>query len=648
MIIVETVDIKPSSNSFYYREKGYIFNKKSDIISVYIKDLQKNSTMLVTAKCYYCSNIKNVTYGSYILNTKDHTINFSCSQKCSSQKRKDSNLLKYGVEYVSQLNEVKEKRKETNIERYGVEYATQSDIIKQRIKDNNLEKYGVEHTSLVKEIKDKFIESNKKTFELKGDEIIQKRKKTNLEKYGVENALQCDLFINKMKTTNLEKYGTEYTFQSEIIKEKIKEANIEKYGVEYGMQSQEIRDKVKSTNIEKYGVENGMQSQEIKDKVKSTNIKKLGVEYPTQSEIVKEKVRNTFNINTFKKYEVLVDNKEYKLLSYKAETFNIKHILCEKDFIINKFNFYDRNRLGVCLCTECYPISENSSIKEIEIRNFIESFGIETIKDKTILDGKELDIYIPSHNLALEFNGLYYHIEKEDKIGKITHGKDYHLDKSLKCQEKDIHLMHIWEDEWVFKQEIVKSIILNKLNKIENKIFARKCVVKEVKDSKLVRQFLDTNHIQGYSQSSIKLGLYYNDELVSLMTFGYRHTNSKKEFELIRFCNILKTNVVGASSKLFKYFLNNYQYETILSYSDFRLFDGKMYKTLGFEKIHLSKPDYFWCKNLERKHRFTFNKQKLIKDGYDPNKTEDVIMYERGYSKLWSCGQVRWEYKKYI
>jgi hypothetical protein len=129
------------------------------------------------------------------------------------------------------------------------------------------------------------------------------------------------------------------------------------------------------------------------------------------------------------------------------------------------------------------------------------------------------------------------------------------------------------------------------------------------------------------------------------MTFGYRHTNSKKEFELIRFCNKININVIGAASKLFKHLIKKYNFDKVISYSDFRLFDGKMYEMLGFNKIHLSKPDYFWCKNLERKHRFNFNKQKLIKDGFDPDKTEVEIMWERGYNRIWGCGQYRWEYK---
>jgi hypothetical protein len=161
----------------------------------------------------------------------------------------------------------------------------------------------------------------------------------------------------------------------------------------------------------------------------------------------------------------------------------------------------------------------------------------------------------------------------------------------------------------------------------------------------LVRKFLDTNHIQGFAPSSTKLGLYFNDELVSLMTFGKRMIKSNVEFELIRFCNKINFNIIGASSKLFKYFLNNFVYSTIVSYSDMRLFDGKMYENLGFEKIHLSVPEYYWIKNSERHHRSKFMKHKLVEQGFDKNKTEVEIMHERGYKRIWGCGQVRWEYK---
>jgi hypothetical protein len=128
------------------------------------------------------------------------------------------------------------------------------------------------------------------------------------------------------------------------------------------------------------------------------------------------------------------------------------------------------------------------------------------------------------------------------------------------------------------------------------------------------------------------------------MTFGKRMIKKNIEFELIRFCNKINLNVIGAASKLFKYFKSNFHFTDLISYSDFRLFDGKMYETLGFTKQHLSSPDYFWCKGLQRKHRFNFNKQKLIKEGYDASKTEVEIMHERRYFRIFGCGQYKWRY----
>ena len=130
------------------------------------------------------------------------------------------------------------------------------------------------------------------------------------------------------------------------------------------------------------------------------------------------------------------------------------------------------------------------------------------------------------------------------------------------------------------------------------------------------------------------------------MTFGYRKTNAKKEFEIIRFCNKINTNVVGSSSKLFKHFIKSYRIEEdyIISYADISLFDGKMYDMLGFKEIHLTKPNYFWVVNNIREHRWKYNKQKLVKEGYDPSMTEVEIMHNRGYYRIWACGQKRYEY----
>ena len=263
-------------------------------------------------------------------------------------------------------------------------------------------------------------------------------------------------------------------------------------------------------------------------------------------------------------------------------------------------------------------------------------------RDRNILNNLELAIYIPSKKIAIELNGLYFHSE-------IFHDSKYHLNKSLECQEKDISLIHIFEDEWKFKKDIVKSIINNRLGYITNKIYARKCVIKEV-ESNIAKQFLNDNHIQGFAASTHKLGLYYENNLVSLMTFGYRTTNRKKHFELIRFCNLLNTNVIGAASKLFKYFTNNYEYgDTITSYSDFRMFNGEMYRNLGFDYIHLTKPDYYWCNHGKtRLHKSNFTHKKLVGAGYDKNMTEIEIMHSRKYYRIWNCGLVKWIYQKSV
>ena len=207
--------------------------------------------------------------------------------------------------------------------------------------------------------------------------------------------------------------------------------------------------------------------------------------------------------------------------------------------------------------------------------------------------------------------------------------------------DKGIQLVHIFEDEWIYKKDIVKSRILNLLGK-SDRIYARKCEIRNVSPS-TARSFLDDNHIQGFCSSAYRYGLYYNGELVSLMTFGNKRKNlgSKSingHYELLRFCNKLNTTVIGGASRLFKHFIKEVKPIEIVSYADRRWSNGNLYEKLGFTLTHKSQPSYFYVINDKRENRFKYRKDALVKEGYDKDKTEHQIMLERGIYRIYDCG----------
>jgi len=278
----------------------------------------------------------------------------------------------------------------------------------------------------------------------------------------------------------------------------------------------------------------------------------------------------------------------------------------------------------------------NSSLKEKEICNFIRTLGFEDAynNDRKILEGKELDIYIPSLKIAFEFDGVFWHNENNRE-------KDYHLWKTTECEKSGVRLIHVFEDEWIYKKNIWKSIISNILGKTEKRIYARKCIIKEV-STKECTVFLENNHIQGWCPSQIKLGLYYNEELVSLMTFGKsRHFigNGKMEYELLRFCNILNTTVIGGASKLFKYFVDKYKPNSVVSYADRRWSKGNLYDNLGFEFSHFSPPNYFYVIGDMRKNRFNYRKSILVKKyGCPEDMSESEFCKLQKWYRIYDCG----------
>lgn len=326
---------------------------------------------------------------------------------------------------------------------------------------------------------------------------------------------------------------------------------------------------------------------------------------------------------------------DYSLVDYQNTKLPVT-IICKKH---GKFQQTPDIHLNGSGCQKC-GLKYNKS--EDTLKNFIKTLGVSFIENThKIIPNFELDVYIPSHNLAIEFNGLYWHSE-------LHKPSNYHITKTELCEKNGIKLIHIFEDEWNDKKDITKSRIKNLLGLTENKLYARKCEIKEV-PSKESQIFLEQNHIQGTTNSSIKIGLYFNNELVSIMTFGKGRIalgGKSNEYELVRFCNKINTTVIGGADKLLKYFIKTYTPSTIISYADRRWSQGDLYSKLNFTKTHYSQPNYWYIIQGKRKHRFAYRKSILVKQGYDKNKSEAEIMFERKIYRIYDCGTI--VYKKTI
>jgi very-short-patch-repair endonuclease len=291
-----------------------------------------------------------------------------------------------------------------------------------------------------------------------------------------------------------------------------------------------------------------------------------------------------------------------------------------------------------CQREELTKINPRSvSAAETEIADFVSSLGFFVERNlHSIIPMHELDIIVRDKKIAIEFDGLFYHTEDAGK------GKNYHLAKTELCEDIGFRLIHVFEDEWAFKKEIVKSRISNLLGISKEKIWARKCSVVCLNSDER-HTFMEKNHIQGDRPSSFSYGLKYGDEIVSAMTFCKPRItvgNESEGWELLRFANKLNTSVPGAASRLLAKFTSEHPGEVVYSYADRRWSDGHLYEKIGFRKKAISTPNYWYVDHLKRIHRSAFMKHKLVEEGFDPNMSEDQIMRSRGYSKIWDCGTI--------
>jgi hypothetical protein len=635
MLITKIVLLKIMGNNKlqHYRDLGYDTSKNFEVL---VDHLLPSSRSIITACCNICNTIRDVEYISWKKNYDKHSL-YACSKKCAVVKTKMTNLLKYGFEYATQSDLIKEKSKITNLEKYGVEFASQSEKIKEIIKQTNLEKYGMEYPTQSQEVK-------------------EKSKRTNLEKYGVEFASQSVDFRERVKATLLKNYGVDNPSKSKPIQEKKKETSIRNWGVDNPSKSPIVSEKRRQTNLENLGVEYPMQSSDVRIKSKESNLLKYGTEFASQSDIFKENM----NINNLKKWGVKwtlqskdiryqinktnllkygghpLKNESYRKdnmllaseLNYiKYEGNNISSFRCDKghEYLISSSNWYSRKYLNVDPCTFCYPIGDSNSLKQDYLLLFISGiYKGEIIENYR--DTYEIDIYLPDLKIGFEFNGIYWHSEK-------FKDKHYHLNKKKWFESRGIELIYIMEDDFTHRRDIIESQISNRLKVIPNKISARKCVIKEIVNNELSKEFLNKNHLQGWKPNPVKIGLFYNEELVSIMTFDNfegRKKMTNNSWNLSRFCNIIGYNINGSASKLLKYFIKKYNPTRIISYADYNWSTGGVYYTLGFNLYSITKPDYQYVVGEKRVHKQNFKKIK---------KERENIRHLR----IWDCGKIKFE-----
>lgn len=446
---------------------------------------------------------------------------------------------------------------------------------------------------------------------------------------------ECNKIRNKrdmVKNT----YGTTHTIEAN---ERRKRTVQERYGCDNVFQNEEVKKTIRQTNLFKYGVDNPNKNPEVREKIKETSLKKYGVNSYTQTAEYKEKSasKRVNQITTFEKendcteVEKLIKQYGQGWQSLKLpKLYYLRYKFISNQYLdkIKKYSNEIRENVSHCerevyeYCKELLPTEEVIS----EDRKLL----------RTEDSYRELDIYIPSRKVAIEYNGAYWH---------QFHEKDYHLNKTLMCEEKGVRLIHIWDDLWRSKKDIYKSIIASALGVYERRIYARKCECKEI-DFKIYSEFLSDNHIQGSVNSSIRYGLFYEGELVQVAGWG-KSRFKKGDFELHRMCTKLNTQVIGGFSKLIKHS----GLEEFISYVDRDIYTGKGYLSCGFEIKGYTDIGYFYYTSnyrVPRINRMSAQKHKLKKllKSYDDTLSETENMENNGYFKVYNCGNIIVSWKK--
>lgn len=498
-----------------------------------------------------------------------------------------------GVTSPFQLDAVKEKSQKTMQERHGVDHPAHSTAIREKTQKTLMERYGVENAMNIIGVKDRIHE-------------------TNLQKYGSRTPLGSETVREKSKATLEAKYGVDNAMKAETLRGKHRATMVERHGGENAMQVEKFKQAAHETNTQLYGGISPLSSSVIRDKSRITNMERHGNEYPARAHISPESLAVLMNANA------LVGAANGISLTGLAD------------------------RLGVHVATICrywhrHGIPMPKSSYEREIASWLDGLGIpHRVNDRTILGGRELDFVIPQHNLAIEFNGLYWH-------SSLFKDRLYHREKYETCHRAGIRLLMINEDEW---GPAWKDRLRNILGKSPRGVGARQTHLREITKNEANR-FYDVHHIQGATGSiQYSMGAFHNGDMVGAMSFTDQR-GIRGSTELIRFSTNGESHA-GLFSRLFRHATREKNYTGVVSFADLRHSLGGVYHRNGFELVSEIPPDYQYIVGGKTLHKSNFTKAKIAKkfDIDMTTLTESIAMDQLGIPRIYDCGKLKFVWKR--
>lgn len=477
--------------------------------------------------------------------------------------------------------------------------------------------------------------------------------KTNKEKKGVydvrifsdycsRNCMRtCPSIAEKRMNTMIDKYGS-HNMRTESSLKKFKETCVDRYGVTNPNKTNAVREKIKKTNISRYGVSNFLLCDEGIEKTKETMMQKYGVEHHMKCDHIKTKCREGYIKTVSDRYGVDHTTKYEKKFSHIVEDDKLFTEFCSRyehvEEVAEALEYHPsriRARMAECGIAK----KTKSSYPEKQIREAISQFYSGEIiqSDRTVLQGRELDLYLPEAKVAIEYNGMYWHSETRK-------GKYYHQKKTLDALAVGVRLIHIWEDDW--EDENKRNIIISKIKSIvgkaDSKIFARKCRVERIETPK---EFYKNNHIQGSIMASLSYGLFYNDRLVAAMSF---RNDGDGVYDLVRYAS--SDTVIGGFSKILSTFKKEVMWKYVYTFASLDYSNGGVYEKCMFEKEHITPPNYVYFSSTKNKtlSRYQTMKHKLksiLGDDFDQALTEKENMEKAGWYRVYDAGSIRYSIK---